>query len=220
VNRPFFALVPGLAVVLGVLAGCGDDPAAPADLPPVMDLAVGNSWRYAARINEPAAPIRYVDRIVTGHRTIEVGGQDLEVAVEMPDPQNPPGVHGGGFLVTTGRLLRNEADGLYSYGAVDTAGAVTIRGRALVAPRQAGPGDRFDQGGGWYLVCVAADSLVATDFGDVTADVYELVGDEGTLRVPEVYVVPGVGRTRYYNPQWTAWIVAYTYPEPAGGTSP
>ncbi len=61
------------------------------------------------------------------------------------------------------------------------------------------------------MVCVAADSLVVTDFGEVTADVYELWLDEGTIRVPDIYVVPGVGLTRYYNTEWTMWIVGYEY---------
>ena len=50
-----------------------------------------------------------------------------------------------------------------------------------------------------------------TDFGQVVADVYELSLDEGTVRVPDIYVVPGVGLTRYWNRQWTAWLVGYEF---------
>ena len=111
-----------------------------------------------------------------------------------------------------GRLLRNENDGLYTYGWVDGEGAIQVTGRALVAPLAGRPGDRFDCGNGRFLVCVAADSLVLTDFGQVVADVYELSLDEGTVRVPDIYVVPGVGLTRYWNRQWTAWLVGYDFP--------
>lgn len=204
--RAILAIICLAAAAAGFLAGCQDNPAAPADAGVVMALDVGNTWHYAVRDNEPGAPVTSVNRTITGHREISYDGRTLTVAVEMPVPA------AGKFLASTGRLLRNEDDGLYTYGRVDSEGGVEVTGRALVAPRDGRPGDRFDYGGGRFLVCVAVDSLIVTDFGEVAADVYELSLDEGTVRVPDVYVVPGVGLTRYYNLQWTGWLVGYEFP--------
>lgn len=186
-------------------AGCGDDAAAPAGLAPVMPLDVGNTWHYALRANEPGALVVDVSRTVTGHREISHDGRTLTVAVEMPSDVPVK------FLAWSGRLLRNEADGLYSYGAVDPDGTVHLTDRTLVAPRAGRPGDRFAVGPDRFLVCVAADSLVATGFGEARADVYELLLDEGTIRVPDVCVVPGVGLTRYYHREWTGWLTGYAF---------
>ncbi len=110
-----------------------------------------------------------------------------------------------------GRLLRNEADGLYIYGWVTPDELTLFNNSRLLAPLEASPGESLDMGDGSFMVCVAADSLVTTDFGEVTADVYELWLDEGTIRVPDIYVVPSVGVTRYYNSEWTLWMVGYEY---------
>ncbi len=194
-----------LVVLVLFVSACSDDPAAPVEPVPVMALDVGNIWHYELQANEPGAPVINVGRIITGNREIIYDGRTLTVALEMPT------VAPAKFLSSTGRMLRNEADGLYSYGWVDSEGVVQVTGRALVAPSDGRPGDSFETGPDRFLVCIAADSLVTTDFGEVTADVYELVLDEGTVRVPDVYVVPGVGLTLYYNPQWTGRLVGYAF---------
>ena len=171
-----------------------------------MLLDVGNTWHYVQRANEPGAPLVTLSRTITEHRQIDHNGQAITVSVEMPVVETSAKIQ-----PAIGRLLRNEAGGLYSYGWVNPEGITLFNSPQLVAPLEGRTGQSLDMGGGRFMVCVAADSLVVTDFGEVTADVYELWLDEGTIRVPDIYVVPGVGLTRYYNTEWTMWIVGYEY---------
>jgi hypothetical protein len=199
-----------LAAGLTLCAGCADDP--PTGLPaapaPVMALDLGNTWHYEQRANEPGAPLVALDRTIVAHLEIAVPGGTVTVAHEQV-------VTGKGARALPGasRLLRNEDDGLYCYGFVDGDGVARVQGRVLVAPRGADPGDRFPLEPGVFLVCVAADSLVTTRFGDVVADVFHYSLDEGTVLVPDVYVVPGVGPTRYYSREATETLVGHTFVE-------
>ena len=195
-------------LLLCVGVGCGDDdPAAPqGDSTPVMALDVGNTWNYVMQANEPGAPLIPLSRTIVEHRVIDHRGRAITVAVEMTVPDKTRK-----FQPDTGRLLRNEADGLYNYGWLNGEDTTLFETPALVAPRHGQPGDRHDMGGGRFLVCVAADSLVTTGFGEVVADVYRLELYEGTVLVPDFYVVPGVGMTRYYNVERTTVLMGYDF---------
>jgi len=190
------------------LGGCGDDKSleAPETTEPVMDLAVGNTWHYYSRINEPGAPVSDVIRTIINHIQIPLEGDLVSVAHEQvvtaAQKTLLPGIS---------RLLKNESDGLYCYGFVDDEGIVQVRDRYLVAPRNAEKGDRFQIAPDVFLACVATDSLVSTDFGEFVADVfcYSLFG--GTVNVPDVFVIPGIGLTRYYSIQVTEFMVDYDF---------
>jgi hypothetical protein len=108
-------------------------------------------------------------------------------------------------------LLRNEPEGLFCYGSVDSEGASQISEPYLVAPAQASEGDLFEVSPGECLACVATDSVVETGFGEFSVDVFEYRLFEGTIVVPEVFLVPGVGLTRYYNIQISKYMVGYDF---------
>jgi len=204
-RRPLILLI-CLIVLTGSLPGCGDDGAAPPrDTTPVMSLDVGTTWDYLVQSNEPGAPLVPMRRTIAEHREIEHDGRAITVAVEMSVD-----AEGAVIGLSSGRLLRNEEDGVYVYGWVIEGETTLFTNPQLLAPRDGHPGLTLDMGGGTFMVCVAADSLITTsDSGEFTADVYEYWLDQGTIRVPGVYVVPGVGLTLYYHPQWTMWMVGY-----------
>jgi hypothetical protein len=196
------------AVVLLILIGCDGDQGAtsPPDPTPVMDLAVGHTWFYRSRINQPGEPFVDVTRTIVEHLEIPYAGRTITVAHEQVQADQ-----GAKFLPGNSRLLRNQDGGLYCYGAVAPDGMVEVHDPTLVAPRNAQPGERFFLGPDLDLVCVAVDSLVATDFGEVTADVFQFSLMEGTVMVPDVYLVPGVGLTRYYSLELTETLVGYAF---------
>ena len=202
------ALALSVLVATPVINGCGDDDsvAGPGLTSSTMNLAVGNSWHYQSRINEPGAPVIDVYRAIVEHRQIRYMGHDFSVAhervVAKSDKARLPG---------TSRLLRNEADGLYCYGNVDSEGVSQIFEPYLVAPANASKGDLFEVSAGEFLACVATDSVVETGFGEFAVDVFEYRLFEGTIVVPEVFLVPGVGLTRYYNIQISEHMVGYDF---------
>jgi len=198
-----------ILLVTGVGVGCGDDdPSHPLiGGEDVMPLAVGNTWHYAFRMNEPGAPIIPMSRTILEYREISVDDRTVTVAVEVPVPDETRKAEW-----TAGRLLRNEADGLYLYGTVDAEGTHLVTAPRRLVPNEGRVGESYELGGGRLLVCVAADSLVNTDFGEVSADVYVMWLDEGTIQIPDIYMVPGVGLTLFsYTTQSTTWLVDYDF---------
>lgn len=197
-----------LLVLVTLLSGCGTDEQVidPAPVVPVMDLAVGNTWHYQSRLNEPGAPLVDIQRTIMEHRQISYGGGEIQVALERVVPgmlkAHVPG---------TSRLLRNETDGLYCYGHVDSEGVDQVSAPYLVAPVEASRGELYQVSPGEFLACVATDSLVETGFGEFVVDVFEYRLDEGTVVVPGVLVVPGVGLTLYHNTELTEYLVGYDF---------
>lgn len=202
------ALALAVVVAAPAINGCGEDQsvAGTGSPPSTMDLAVGNSWHYQSRINEPGAPVIDVSRAIVEHMEIRYMERDILVAhervVTKSDKVRLPGVS---------RLLRNEADGLFCYGYVDSEGVSQISEPYLVAPANANKGDLFEVSAGEFLACVATDSVVETGFGEFAVDVFEYRLFEGTIVVPEVFLVPDVGLTRYYNIQISEYMVGYDF---------
>ncbi|MCP4573709.1 MAG: hypothetical protein GY838_15225 [bacterium] len=172
-----------------------------------MPLDVGNTWHYAFRMNEPGAPIIPTSRTILEHRTIPAGDGAVTVALEVEVPDGTRKA-----IWPVGRLLRNEADGLYLYGTVEGESTNLLEVPRRLAPSKGSVGESYDWGGGALLVCIAADSQVTTDFGEVRADVYYLSLEGDTIRVPDIYVVPGVGMSLFsYTSQSMTWLVGYDF---------
>ncbi len=85
-----------------------------------------------------------------------------------------------------------------------------------MVPHAGVPGHDYFLNGAKVLRCVAADSLVDTALGSLRVDVHDYPLDQGTIRVPDVYAIPGVGLTMYYAPESTAWLTGHDYFAPAG----
>lgn len=201
-------LILAVLMATALLPGCGSDKQVsdPVTAMPVMDLAVGNTWLYQSRANEPGAPVVDVRRSIIENRQISYGGSEILVAHERVVPGvRKIHIPGGS------RLLKNEIDGLYCYGYVDNEGVDYVSDPYLVAPAEASKGELFEVSPGAFLACVASDSLVETGFGEFVVDVFEYRLFEGTVIVPDVLVVPGVGLTRYYNIEVTEYLVGYEF---------
>ena len=201
-----------LVAMLPVLIGCDEservfDPFTGEEV--VMSLDVGNSWTYRRRINDPGASpdVNPIIRTITMHHKIEYEGEEFDVAVEVPAHKN---IAKANWPSGWGRLLRNEPDGLYCYGNLSEEGQISLD-RYLVAPIGCQSGDQIPVGNGNYYVCVATDSLVVCEFGAVVADLYNFVTSNGTLWVPDIAVVPGVGLITYYTEEATIWMIDYSY---------
>ena len=206
----FCKLASPLIVLGAILAinGCGDDDfvAGPGSTSSIMNLAVGNTWHYQSRINEPGTPVIEVSRAIVEHRQIRYMGRDIVVAHERVVSKSAKA-----RLPGLSRLLRNEADGLVCYGYVDPEGISQFSEPYLVAPANASKGDLFEVSAGEFLACVATDSVVETGFGEFAVDVFEYRMFEGTVVVPDVFLVPDVGLTRYYNIQISEFMVGYEF---------
>ena len=111
-----------------------------------MPLDVGNTWHYAVQENQPGAPVSDQNRTIIGHQQITDDGRTITVAVEIPDPS------AGKIAGDKGRLLRNEDDGLYTYGGVDSEGTIQVTGRGAGGPSRrpsGGPLRRTAMGDSW-----------------------------------------------------------------------
>ncbi len=196
------------AVGLSVFVGC--DCGEPVDLSeinlPVMDLEIGNTWYYESRANEPNAVAVEIARAIVEQMQITIEGDTISVAHEQVVARKE-----AGSLPGDSRLLRNEPDGLYCYGFVDQNGVAQVLGRSLVAPRNASKGDRYPIGPDAYLVCVDTDRLITLWNNRYRVDVFFYSLNEGTAVVPDVFVIPGVGLTRYYSMEFTETLVGYDF---------
>ncbi|MFH1843105.1 MAG: hypothetical protein ABIF77_07830 [bacterium] len=63
------------------------------------------------------------------------------------------------------------------------------------------------------LLCVAMDNTVTTPFGTFQADVFEYLLCEGTVTVPDVYVIPEVRLTTYHTSEYYTWMTGFDFGE-------
>jgi len=207
--RPYLFPIITLALFLAIFPGCGAENSVTPNAnssATTMSLDVGNSWSYQYRsTTNPGSPILSITREITEKRTISYQGKTVEVAVKE---SLASGGKSDGWLLGGTRLLRNEAEGLVEYNPI--LSDPIVYSRQLLVPADCTVGQTWDLLGK-ELWCVATDSTVTTVLGGFQVDVFEYLLDEGTITVPDVYVIPEVGLTTYYSSQYYTWMTGYDF---------